>query len=206
MTLQAVHQLAHDYLASKPEYDDFIPTLTGTSQPISGSPALSAQNSRDAITPIKNIRAGVSADTKPLVEAVLDSHEEFDWWNAYTRNDPAGNGMADRTAGCLLSGEAAAFTSEAGCAGFFYLQPHVEYAAHAHEPREIYAILSGHARFWDADNFWRDAGAGDVIRMPSMIWHGMETREEPVLILWAWVGDNLGEKPIFRDNNGELPK
>ncbi len=206
MSLHAVHQRAYGYLASKPDYADFVPTLSGVSQPVSGSPELGAQKAGDAITPIENIRDGVSNSTKPLVEAVLNNHNNLNWWNAYTSDDPAGNGMVDRTAGCLLTGEGAPFSAQAGCAGFFYLQPHIEYAAHAHEPQEIYAVLSGRARFWDSHVGWREAGAGDVVHMPSMIWHGMETREEPILILWAWIGDNLGEKPIFRDNYGELPR
>ena len=206
MSLEEVHKLAYEYLASKPDYASFMPTVSGKSQPVIGNPELGAKKAGEAITPIENIRDGVSNNTKALVDVLLDNHTHLNWWNAYKEGDPAGRGMVERTAGCLLTGEAAPFSAEAGCAGFFYLQADVEYAAHAHMPDEIYAILSGRARFWDSEIGWREAGAGDIVHMPSMIWHGMETREEPVLILWAWKGDNLGEKPVFRDNYGELPK
>ncbi len=201
-----MHKLAHDYLSSKPEFSDFLPTLRGAPQTASGNPELGAKNAGDVVASIEDVRGGASNYTKELVQRFLENHHDLDWWNAYKEGDPAGKGMVDRTAGCLLTGEAAPFSAERGCAGFFYLHPNVEYSAHAHEPSEIYVILSGRARFWDDQAGWREAGAGDIVHMPSMIWHAMETREYPILILWAWIGNNLGKKPIFRDNEGKLPQ
>lgn len=41
----------------------------------------------------------------------------------------------------------AAFDPEHGRMGFYFLRDEIEYAPHAHAPREIYAILSGTVRY-----------------------------------------------------------
>ena len=77
----------------------------------------------------------------------------------------------------------AAFDPEHGRMGFFFLRDEVEYAPHAHAPREIYAILSGTVRYWNEVSGWSTYGAGDVIHTPEHSWHAMTTCNEPVLIL-----------------------
>ncbi|CAK9088134.1 unnamed protein product [Durusdinium trenchii] len=82
--------------------------------------------------------------------------------------------------------------------GFFYLPPRIYYPAHRHEPLEIYHVLQGQARFFLGDSDSVDPLNSTVSRMggPDSFWlhhpyqaHGMQTLDQPVLILWGWIGN-----------------
>lgn len=147
-----------------------------------------------------------SAETRPLVEALNQRRADLNWWSTYTEADMAGRGMASGMAACLFCGPGAPFDTPDGRAGFFYVKGDVEYAAHRHEPTEIYAVLAGRARFWSEATGWAEAGAGDVIHTPSWSWHAMTTDRGPVLIMWAWMGEAYDDYPVVRDATGALPE
>jgi quercetin dioxygenase-like cupin family protein len=104
-----------------------------------------------------------------------------------------------------LAGEGAVFAAAEGRAGLFAMRAGADYAAHGHAPRELYAILSGRARYWDERAGWREYGPGGAFVTPAWRWHAMRTDEQPVLILWAWTGEGMMQRPRFRDGSGCLP-
>jgi mannose-6-phosphate isomerase-like protein (cupin superfamily) len=149
--------------------------------------------------------AHAAPETRALTAAVVAQREKLLWWNPYKAGQPAGRNFYDRAAGCLLAGAGGPFVPTTGRSGFFFIRQGVEYAPHAHEPREIYAVLAGRARFWDDQSGWTEAGAGSVVHTPAHSWHALETPDSPVLILWAWIGEGLHDLPRFRDATAAMP-
>ena len=117
--------------------------------------------------------------TQPLVDRLLLARDAVAWFQVYEPDDLVGKGKIDWTAVSLLAGPGAAFGPEHGRMGFYFLRDKVEYAPQAHAPREIYAILSGTARYWNEVSGWSTHGVGDVIHTPEHRWHAMTTCNEP---------------------------
>tara|TARA_B110000208_G_scaffold180371_1_gene229981 strand:+ start:309 stop:464 length:156 start_codon:yes stop_codon:yes gene_type:complete len=47
---------------------------------------------------------------------------------------------------------------------------------------------------------------GDVIHTPDQRWHAMTTCYEPVLILWAWIVEDLNSVLIlWAEDQGSIP-
>lgn len=203
--MRALHDLAKAHLAARPDCAAYLAAFDGARADARATSSLKRADTGGLEAEIGDVAPLAPADIRPLVEAVAANRAALDWWSTYTEADMAGRGMATGMAACLLSGPGAPFTARDGRVGFFYVRDGVEYAAHSHQPDEIYAVLAGRARFWNEATGWREAGAGDVIHTPSGSWHGMTTDRGPVLIMWAWIGEGCDEFPIFRDETGALP-
>ena len=195
--MRQLHTLCHSYLAGRSDCAAFLPSFRGSPSGSSSTSALKRADTNGLEAALDDMPAKASDITRPIVEKLAANRTALDWWSTYTEADMAGRGMANGMAACLFCGPGAPFDAPDGRAGFFYVKDEVEYAPHRHEPGEIYAILAGRARF-RTDAGWREAGAGEVIHTPSWSWHGMETTLGAVLILWAWVGDDLDAPPRFR--------
>ena len=125
---------------------------------------------------------------------------------AYLASRPDCAAYMPTVTGASVPQPGAAFDPKHGRMGFYFLCDEVEYAPHAHAPREIYAILSGTVRYWNEVSGWSAYGAGDVIYTLEHRWHAMTTCNEPVLILWAWIGEDLNLVPILREEDqGSIP-
>lgn len=203
--MRQLHALCHSYLAGRSECAAFLPAFQGAPSYISATSALKRADTNGLEAALDNMPTKASDATRPIVEMLAANRTALDWWSTYTEAEMAGRGMASGMAACLFCGPGAPFDAPDGRAGFFYVQDDVEYAPHRHEPGEIYAILAGRARFWNEATGWCEAGAGDVIHTPSWSWHGLATKEGPVLILWAWIGQCYDDYPVFRDATGKLP-
>lgn len=73
--------------------------------------------------------------------------------------------------------------------GFSLQAPGTLYPAHGHRAVEIYTVLGGTAAWWRAGDGWRRQPPGSFILHEPDRAHAMETFEEPLLTLFAWVGD-----------------
>ncbi|MEM9146450.1 MAG: dimethylsulfonioproprionate lyase family protein [Pseudomonadota bacterium] len=203
-SLERLHALAAAQL-DRPACRCFARTLRGRRRPVLGGPRLRQQDAPGIPALLDRTRSGATPETSALVEAALAARAELPWWNAYASGDPVGRGFAERSAACQLTGPGAPFSAAHGRAGFFYVGADVEYAAHAHRPREIYVLLAGRARFWGPEAGWREAAAGAVVETPPDTWHAMETPWEPVLILWCWIGAGFDQTPRLLRTDGRLP-
>ena len=204
--LEALLGETRAYLQARPDCEAYLSTVDATPGTHAGRPDLAAL---DCLCPLEGMPA-LSQTTAPashrLTEALLAAREALSWFQVYQSGDPVGKGKIDRTAVSMLAGPGAPYAARHGQVGFYYLLEGVEYAAHAHAPREIYAILSGRARYWSEAGGWVTRGPGDVIHTPEWSWHAMTTAWEPVLILWAWVGEELSRAPRLRaGDHGALP-
>ena len=203
--METLHHLCKSHLAARPDCALYLPAFSGGRSDHASTSSLKRADTGGLEARIAEIPDRATARTKPIVEAVNKHREALDWWSTYTEADMAGKGMADGMAACLFCGPGAPFYAPDGRAGFFYVRGDVEYAAHRHEPAEIYAILAGRARFWNEATGWVEAGAGDIIHTPSWSWHAMTTTSGPVLIMWSWIGSAYDDFPAVRDKRGKLP-
>lgn len=75
-------------------------------------------------------------------------------------------------------------------AGFFVLSPNIHYPLHTHVATELYFCLSGTLSLQhgvDGDPF--PVRPGDYSITPTERTHALRTGEEPVLLIFAWVGE-----------------
>lgn len=206
MGMRRLHELCRAHLADRHDCNAYLAAFDGAVSDVSTTSSLKRADTNGLEAAIDDMPSSASAATKPIVEALGVLRHDLNWWSTYTEADMAGRGMASGMAACLFCGPGAPFAAPDGRAGFFYVKDDVEYAAHRHEPNEIYAILAGRARFWNEATGWVEAGAGDVIHTPSWSWHAMTTDRGPVLIMWAWIGAGYDDYPVMRDATGALPE
>ena len=203
--MERLHEFCRSYLATRRDCGAYSPIFGGARSHQAAPPRLKRADTNGLEAAIAKMPEKANPAARPLVEAIDAHRPALDWWSTYTEADMAGRGMATGMAACLFCGPGAPFEAPDGRAGFFYVRNDVEYAAHRHEPAEIYAVLAGRARFWNEATGWCEAGAGEVIHTPSWSWHAMTTDRGPVLIMWAWIGDGYDVYPEFRDMTGILP-
>jgi mannose-6-phosphate isomerase-like protein (cupin superfamily) len=203
--LERLRQRAADFLRGREGCAPYLEVVDNAAPSDSQRPKPGVPRAEHVAEHMPEVLAHAAPETSALTEAVVALRDKLLWWNPYKAGQPAGRNFYDRAAGCLLAGAGGPFVPASGRSGFFFIRQGVEYAPHAHEPREIYAVLAGRARFWDDVNGWATAGAGEVVHTPAHSWHAMETPDSPVLILWAWVGEGLHDLPRFRDDTGAMP-
>lgn len=87
----------------------------------------------------------------------------------------------------VVSGPGGPVLCEAPRGGFLIMGPDVFYPDHHHKAREVYLILSGHAKWRLDKGDWFDVGPGDMIYHDSWMWHAMQTADEPILTYAGWI-------------------
>jgi quercetin dioxygenase-like cupin family protein len=78
--------------------------------------------------------------------------------------------------------------------GVLLLGRNLTYPPHRHEAEEIYVPLSGTAEWMNAAGEWRERTPGSVIHHARYQPHAMRTGQAPMLALYLWLSDNLGQK------------
>jgi len=140
-----------------------------------------------------------SATSAPLVNAFTAAMHGFAWHIPYSGDPAAGPGVADRAAVAHRVGPDAPAPAVELAMGFFVVGPNVDYFDHQHEPEELYLPIAGRARFWNEAGGWMNAGPDTTMIHPSWQWHAMRTGQEPVLILWMWLGPGgIANRPALR--------
>ena len=144
---------------------------------------------------------------EPLKDAVAKAASVLDWKQVF---DDAGGGIdRDLAAGMFAAqalGTYGVFDSTSIAVGIFLLAPNIAYPLHTHEAEEIYYVISGSLTLQHGVEGQRfTVSAGEVSRTPPHRLHGLETGDEPVLVLYAWRGDIMCKNWWWdRDENGSL--
>ena len=130
-----------------------------------------------------------SSETANLLKALKPALPFLPWkYNYEPRPDmpDLGNQMGW---GEILGPEAP-FHDDHFCYGFTLLGKNTFYPAHYHPATELYVVLSGHAE-WTLDGVSKVRGPGEFILHPSNHVHSMQTRDEPLLALYTWSGEDI---------------
>ncbi len=80
------------------------------------------------------------------------------------------------------------YASDEVFAGAVVHGPGAAYPSHVHKSEEVFWVTAGTAD-WQKGDAWRVDGPGAVIHHPSGTRHATITRDEPLLMLFAWVSD-----------------
>jgi len=82
----------------------------------------------------------------------------------------------------------APYLSDQAFVGLVLQGPGCDYPSHVHKSEEVFWVAAGTAD-WQKGDAWRVDGPGAVIHHPSGTRHATITRDEPLLMLFAWVSD-----------------
>jgi quercetin dioxygenase-like cupin family protein len=100
-----------------------------------------------------------------------------------------GASMDDNHAFCEVVGPEGQLFSDQLRLGGFLLAPNTDYPHHAHVAEEIYLPIYGIGKWAINDSPYITKKAGDTVHIPSWTRHAIHTQKDPLLMLWAWVGD-----------------
>jgi hypothetical protein len=133
------------------------------------------------------IAAAAPSFSRTLVTALASAAPAMTWKQTYTAAQVSEVFLQNYAWSELIASERLA-------CGFLLLGPHTLYPRHNHEPEEIYIPLLGTAAWEKGNEGWREQRPGTVIHHPSYVQHAMRTADEPLVALYLWRGDNLGQK------------
>lgn len=128
-----------------------------------------------------------AAGAHPLAALFAEIAHRVPWVEVSGRDMPAG--FRGRYSYCDIAGPEGAIHAPDICFGAYLQFPDTWYPPHWHAAEELYLPLSGTA-LWTRDGV-RDAAAppGALIRHAPFERHATRTGAEPLLALWAWIGD-----------------
>lgn len=149
------------------------------------------------------LRLGRGHGHDPLLDSIAGCTETLVWNSsegAYG-DRPEFRHFLDNYAFTVLVGPAkygleSLFHDSALLCGLTIQAPGVHYPAHVHPAIEIYAVAGGTAQWLRGEEGWTPRPPGSVILHESGVAHAMETGDEPMLALFAWVSD-LDQRPYM---------
>ena len=149
------------------------------------------------------VEAADDPHARRLAEAVLAHAPALTWFDPSSSygDDPrlddffGGYGVA-----CFVGpdfrGYRMPYDSDELLIGVTLQAPDLHYPAHAHAAVELYYVIGGRVEWRQGDGRWRRLGPGAFVLHESEEPHAMQTRDEPLLALFAWVSD-LDSEPRF---------
>jgi quercetin dioxygenase-like cupin family protein len=139
--------------------------------------------------------AGGTRETAAIIEALKPVVYCLPWQYTYPARADA-PGLGQNIAFAEIIGPAAPLPSERVCLGLTLIAPGTRYPEHHHPATELYHVLAGSA-LWTADGETQRQPPGAFILHPSQIEHAMETREEPLLAVYAWTGPDVRTTSVY---------
>jgi mannose-6-phosphate isomerase-like protein (cupin superfamily) len=105
--------------------------------------------------------------------------------------------MLDGYAFAEIIGKRGPFVSERIRAGIGIWGPAIEYPRHHHAAEEIYAVVSGSARFGIGDAPAVTRQPGDVVFVASETPHGFCTTDDFLVVYYLWQAGDLRQTSEF---------
>ena len=139
-------------------------------------------------SPLNSAKHG-SSETANLLKALKPALPFLPWkYNYEPRADMPD--LGNRMGWGEILGPEAPYHDEHFCFGFTLLGKNTLYPAHYHPATELYVVLSGLA-VWTLDGVSKVRGPGEFILHPSNHVHSMQTKDEPLLALYTWSGEDV---------------
>ncbi len=135
-----------------------------------------------------------AVSVQPLITQFRQHFHNFQWHPAkhdYIEGDGFAKGFAyTHVVDSVFDGVSSSpYESDKIAVGFSLQAPNLFYPPHHHKAVELYGVLSGAAR-WQLDRATpKLQPTGTLIFHDSDVPHAMETSNEPMLTVWAWLGD-----------------
>jgi len=109
-------------------------------------------------------------------------------WGKLAAHPPPGITATGRTF-CQIVGPEGLIKDDSFRMGVYFQAPEVVYPSHWHDAEEVYFVLSGTALWQKDKGRFAEQSPQTFIHHRSSQPHAMRTQKEPLLALWAWVGD-----------------
>lgn len=159
--------------------------VAGHLRRVAGGEVTFAPGSGARISPLEQAVTAPGAD--PLLELLAPMAPDLAWNTG--ENFPMPAGFKGRFAYCEIAGPDGMIAAEGFRFGTYIQHAETWYPLHSHAAEELYFILSGTAE-WTRDGVKaQPEPPGTLIRHASHEGHATWTRTEPMLAIWAWVGD-----------------
>lgn len=128
-----------------------------------------------------------AGDAQPIAQHVGALADRMRWLTASAMQELAAT--RDRHAYVELVGPKGAFASEDVRLGLYFQSAGTVYPSHHHAAEELYLVLSGTAEWQKDDAPFARVAPGTLIHHLSFQPHATTTLDEPMLAMWAWLGD-----------------
>lgn len=149
----------------------------------------------DFLTPAREAASGTNRE---LLEIFERHKHDLRWEQSYRRQDGlVPDAMLDGYAFAEIIGKRGPFVSERIRAGIGIWGPAIDYPRHHHCAEEIYAIVSGTARFEIGDSPPVTGHAGDVIYVAPETPHGFCTTDDILVVYYLWQAGDLRQTSTF---------
>ncbi|HTV51704.1 MAG TPA: dimethylsulfonioproprionate lyase family protein [Steroidobacteraceae bacterium] len=164
---------------------------------LQGWPTPQAPRIEPAVLPVVSwlapaVRAAPPGALRQLAESLLRQQGELSWRQTY-RASQASAAFLDRYGWCQIFGPGGPLSAAHLACGVLLLGPETQYPAHRHRAAELYVPLSGSAWWQRAEAPFALRRPGEAIHHRPLEWHAMRTEDEPLLALYLWRGEGLGE-------------
>ena len=126
--------------------------------------------------------AAIGRALGPLIDTV-------NWVQTYSEAEMGARFLANYGYFDIASPNRGLIRTDALALGFLLLGPGTLYPAHRHPAVELYHVVAGSPDWRVEDGPWEARPAGSFIFHRSMAIHAMRTGPEPLLALYAWLGD-----------------
>jgi len=127
-----------------------------------------------------------------LAREIAGAAIELSWRQTYRDGNVAAS-FLERYGWCELAGSDGPLPSAALACGFLLLGPDTHYPSHSHQAEELYVPLSGAAEWQRGTDRFVVRQPGEPIFHASCEVHAMRTGAAPLLALYLWRGDGLGD-------------
>ncbi len=128
-----------------------------------------------------------SSNAIELARMLADTNEHLNWREA--PRDVIPSSMHGHHTYVEIIGPDVGFNSDEMRFGAFLMAPGISYPLHAHASEEVYIVVSGSGQ-WRSHNFpYESKQPGSIVHIPPWVPHAIRSGEEPLLMLWAHLGD-----------------
>jgi dimethylpropiothetin dethiomethylase len=127
-----------------------------------------------------------AAGLHPVAKALGTAIKDLVWTEG---KEPMPASFKGRYAYVTLIGEGTEAPDDRLYFGLYLQAPQTYYPSHWHRAEELYFVLSGTALWQHGTGVLSPKKPGTLIHHAPDEPHVMETRSEPLLAMWAWIGD-----------------
>lgn len=136
-------------------------------------------------------------EPQAVLDALLPLAQWLPWAYHYEWRHDAPD-LGSRMAFAELIGPEAPMRSDRVCLGLTFMAPHTLYPDHRHPATELYYVVAGPAA-WTLDGVEVEHAPGSFILHPSNAIHSMRTREEALLAVYIWIGEDVKSSSVYTD-------
>jgi len=141
-----------------------------------------------SVVPLKHLKTTTDTlDAHPFTHDIYAYTDNLPW--QVFSDDVAPDEIINGSTFCHIVGPDGLIKDDSFRMGFYLQAPEFFYPSHSHNAEEVYYVLSGTA-------LWRKDSAPFALQNPGTLIHHrpnqphtMHTQKDPLLALWAWVGD-----------------